>query len=40
LENNSWKNILQNTRHYRLLALTVATVVGIIIFVCRKVFFE
>ena len=37
LENNDAYNILQNSRHYRLLAIVIITVIGIIIFIFRKI---
>ncbi len=40
LENTNGYNILQNSRHYRLLAIVIVTVIGIIIFICRKLFIE
>ncbi|WP_217902810.1 hypothetical protein, partial [Flavobacterium sp. J49] len=40
LENSNGYNILQNSRHYRLLAIVAVTIIGIIIFIYRKLFVE
>jgi len=40
LENNDGYNILQNSRHYRLLIIVIATIIALIIFIFRKLFVE
>jgi hypothetical protein len=37
LPNENSYNILQNSRHFRLLAIVVASIIGVIIFIFKKI---
>lgn len=35
MSNDSWYNVLQNSRHYRLLAIVIVSIIGLFIYLFR-----